>query len=369
MEDLVTWRDDCRPAFAGKRVLVTGDTGFKGAWLCEWLLMLGADVAGFAHPPEAPSHFDLLELRSRIAHADGELRDAAAVSAALERYSPDIVFHLGAQAIVRDSYNDPVETFATNVMGTAHVLEAVRRTPSVRAAVIVTSDKCYENHEWVWAYRESDELGGHDPYSASKAGAEIVTSSFRRSFFASRRPTLGVATTRAGNVIGGGDWARDRLVPDCARTLLRGEALTLRNPRAVRPWQHVLEPLGGYLRLAACLLRDPARFSKAYNFGPETSEAMDVEAVARRMQTELQSGEIRVAPDPNAPHEASLLRLSCERAHVELRHRPTLSTEEAIAWTARWYRAWRDEPASVADFTRQQLREFEARLSENEART
>jgi CDP-glucose 4,6-dehydratase len=362
VEEVVMGGSGILGAYRGLRVLVTGDTGFKGSWLCAWLLELGADVTGFALPAEAPSHFEAIALRERIRHVDGDLRDVGAVRRMMEDAVPEVVFHLGAQALVRDSYDEPVTTFATNVLGTVHVLDAIRAVPSVRAAVIVTSDKCYENLEWEWAYRENDRMGGHDPYSASKGAAELVVSSFRRSFFGVRRPTLGLASARAGNVIAGGDWALGRLIPDCARTLLKGGTLTLRNPRAVRPWQHVLDPLGGYLVLGGRLLASPSRFSDAYNFGPADRVSVDVETVARRFRDALGTGEIVVAPDADGRHEAGILRLACEKARVDLGWHPSLNTDEAIEWTVRWYRTFRDAPAAIQALTLRQLRDYAARF-------
>ena len=366
MENLVTTLD-LRKDYNGLRVLVTGDTGFKGSWLCTWLLQLGAEVTGFALPAEERSHFRLLGMSEQIRHIDGDLRDQAQVRKVVLDAAPDVVFHLGAQALVRDSYADPVTTFATNVLGTAHLLDAVRVTPSVRATVIVTSDKCYENLEWTWAYRENDRLGGHDPYSASKGAAELVVSSFRRSFFGAKRPGLGVASARAGNVIGGGDWSRDRLIPDCASTLLDGRALVLRNPQAVRPWQHVLEPLAGYLLLGAQLLREPARFSDAYNFGPDDQTAVNVETIARRFCAQLGVGNVLVQPDSANLHEASQLRLACEKARIELGFRPLLSVDEAISWTVRWYRAFMESSPAARDVTMLQLNEYTELLTCPEA--
>ncbi len=367
MEDLVT-TTQALEVYRGRQVLVTGDSGFKGSWLCAWLLRLGARVMGFALPAEKRSHFELMRLDGQMPHVNGDLRNLESVREIVQECQPELVFHLGAQALVRESYVDPVATFATNVLGTAHVLEAIRAVPSVRGAVIVTSDKCYENLEWTWAYRENDRLGGHDPYSASKGAAELVVSSFRRSFFGPRRPTLGIATARAGNVIGGGDWSKDRLIPDCATTLLAGRTLFLRNPRAVRPWQHVLEPLAGYLLLGARLLSDPGRFSDAYNFGPDDQTAIDVETIAHRFHRHIDAGNIVVQPDSSDPHEAKLLRLACEKARLELGFRPVLSVEEAIEWTVHWYRTFHQSAAAAREVTNQQLQDYATRLQGIEVR-
>ena len=367
MEDLVT-TTQALASFRGTRVLVTGDTGFKGSWLCSWLVKLGAHVTGFALPPEAPSHFELLQLRDQLRHVDGDLRDQGQVRRVFEESAPELVFHLAAQALVRDSYADPVATFATNVQGTVHVLDAIRQTPSVCAAVIVTSDKCYENAEWIWAYRENDRLGGHDPYSASKGAAELVVSSYRRSFFGEKRSTLGLASARAGNVIGGGDWSKGRLIPDCANTLLQGKTLTLRSPRAVRPWQHVLDPLAGYLLLAARLRERPISFSDAYNFGPDDQTAVDVETIARRFRAHFCTGEIVVAADGADLHEAKQLRLACEKARIELGFQPMLGIDQALAWTVRWYQASHQSASAARDITAEQLRDYMDLLSSAEVR-
>jgi CDP-glucose 4,6-dehydratase len=350
-------------AFAGANVLVTGDTGFKGSWLCAWLLELGANVTGLALPAEPRSHFVQLGLAHRLKHHDCDLRGAQSVRTIIADTRPEIVLHLGAQSLVRPSYADPVGTFATNVMGTVHVLDAVRAVDSVRAAVIVTSDKCYENREWVHGYRENDPMGGHDPYSASKGAAELVTSSFRRCYFGDAGAP-GIASARAGNVVGGGDWAQDRLIPDCARTLLEGKPLLLRNPLAVRPWQHVLEPLYGYLVLAAKLLEAPERFSDAYNFGPADAATVTVEGIALAFQQRLGSGSIVADRDGAHPHEAHTLRLSCEKSRVELGVAPLLTTHETIDWTAQWYGAFRTAPEAAAQLTLKQIREYQQRQAD-----
>jgi CDP-glucose 4,6-dehydratase len=333
-----------RSAFAGKRVLVTGHTGFKGSWLTSWLRELGAEVTGVALAPDSPSHFEATEARRGIAHREVDVRDHAALSAALDEAAPEVVFHLAAQSLVRPSYEDPKGTFDVNVGGTLHVLEWARRSPSLRACVLVTSDKCYENREWPYAYREGDALGGHDPYSASKGAAEVVAASYVRSFFGPQGHRAGVATARAGNVIGGGDWAKDRIVADCVRALVGGTPIRLRNPGAVRPWQHVLEPLSGYLCLAARLLEEPIRFAQPYNFGPISSDACTVGELVNVFVERWGHGQIELAQPEGGPrlHEANLLRLACDKAHFELGWRPRLSVDEAIRWTVDWYRRWAD---------------------------
>jgi CDP-glucose 4,6-dehydratase len=322
------WRD--RP------VLVTGHTGFKGGWLATWLLALGARVTGYALAPDTtPSYFAGCGLAGRLHSRLGDVTDGAALEAALAVARPSVVFHLAAQALVRRSYRAPVETFATNVLGTARLLEAVRRTPSVEAVVVVTSDKCYDNHERPEGYREDEPLGGHDPYSASKAAAELVTAAYRRSFFAAGAR---IATARAGNVIGGGDWAEDRLVPDVMRALAGGQTVRVRNPSAVRPWQHVLEPLGGYLMLAE-RLSESDHVATAFNFGPRDEDAVPVAALVELVLGHWGDGRWEAVAETDAPHEAGLLRLDCRRAHERLGWRPALTLKEAAELTVTWYRA------------------------------
>lgn len=353
---------DALKSFAGKRVLVTGHTGFKGAWLTFLLKELGADVMGFALAPAAGlNHFELLKLERRMTHVVGDIRDAAAVKHALLSYEPEYVFHLAAQALVRKSYDDPVETFASNVLGSVHVLDAVRQADSVRALVYITSDKCYENVEWVWGYRENDRLGGHDPYSASKAAAEIVFSAFSRSFFSSRS-SFGAATARAGNVIGGGDWSADRIVPDCIRAILANDAIQLRNPHATRPWQHVLEPLSGYVLLAACLHEDPKTYGGAWNFGPPSTEVRTVQEVASIIIEHFGRGRVEVAKSTAREHEAQVLQLNCDKARQYLGWRPRWSVDESLAATAQWYKAVMDGVAAEK-VTGSQIREYFSELA------
>lgn len=336
--------------YAGSRVLVTGDTGFKGSWLTLWLSELGAEVHGLALPAEAGQMLAPLVAESgRVRHVDGDIRDLAAVRAAVDRVRPDFVFHLAAQALVRRSYADPHATFHTNLMGSVNVLEAVRATPGIRALVYITSDKCYLNKEWHWGYRETDELGGRDPYSASKACAELAFRAYAESFF-SRNEGLGAASTRAGNVIGGGDRSADRIVPDTIRALEEGRPVVLRNPQATRPWQHVLDPLAGYLRLGAALARDPAGFSGPWNFGPDDRSIRTVADLAAAVVQSWGAGEVVHRPDPDAPHEATLLQLCSDKAHRLLGWRARWDFERAAAETARWYRAVHDgaPPLAVA---------------------
>jgi CDP-glucose 4,6-dehydratase len=326
-----------REFWRGRSVFITGHTGFKGGWLATWLAGLGARVAGYALAPDTtPSYFSATGLGDHVTSHLGDLADGAALERALASARPSVVFHLAAQALVRRSYRDPLATLETNVLGTARLLEAVRCTPSVQAVVVVTSDKCYHNGERLRGYREDEPLGGHDPYSASKAAAEIVTAAWRRSFFAGDGPRL--ASARAGNVIGGGDWAEDRLVPDAIRALQRGAPLRVRHPSAVRPWQHVLEPLGGYLLLAERLVESDG-FATAWNFGPDDDDAVPVAAVVELVLGLWGGGRWEAAPDPTAPHEAGLLRLDATRARERLGWRPALTLKEAAELTVDWYRA------------------------------
>jgi CDP-glucose 4,6-dehydratase len=324
-------------AWAGRRVLVTGHTGFKGSWLSLWLHMMGAEVTGFALPPPTePSLFALARLDELVTHVEGDVRDLTAVRAAVEAARPEMVFHLAAQPLVRLSYREPVETYATNVMGTVNVLEAARRAIDLRTIVCVTSDKCYENREWVWPYRESDPMGGHDPYSSSKGCAELVVAAYRRSFF-ENGPLL--ASVRAGNVIGGGDWAADRLLPDLVRAFEAGVAPLVRSPKSVRPWQHVLEALGGYLLIAERLLAGERRFADGWNFGPSEDDARPVSWIVERLRAAWgdEAGAARHDAGPR-PHEAGLLRLDCAKARAALGWRPVLSLEQALDWIVEWHK-------------------------------
>ncbi|WP_233851768.1 CDP-glucose 4,6-dehydratase [Paraburkholderia sp. HD33-4] len=352
--------------WAGRRVFVTGHTGFKGSWLVLWLQRMGAHVSGFAlDAPTRPSLFQEARVADGIDHTIGDVRDAQAVLAAMRRARAEIVFHLAAQPLVRCSYAAPVETYATNVMGTVHVLEAARQVDSVRAIVNVTSDKCYENLETEHSYAETDALGGHDPYSNSKACSELVTAAYRRSFFhagSGRAQQTGIATARAGNVIGGGDWASDRLVPDLLRAFENGEPAIVRKPHAVRPWQHVLVPLAGYLTLAERLFHSPQRYSGAWNFGPRTDDMRPVEQIAAALTAALGDGaSFVVEADASAPHEAGLLLLDSGKARRELDWSAALELDEALAWVAQWHRE-RTARRSVRQITLDQIERYEERF-------
>jgi CDP-glucose 4,6-dehydratase len=329
--------------YAGRRVLVTGHTGFKGSWLCEWLTLLGADVFGYALPAEEGALFTQIELAARIHHQEADIRDLATLCAVVKSSRPDLIFHLAAQALVRPSYADPVKTYATNIMGTVNLLEAVRLAGHPCAVVVATSDKCYENQERLQEYREEDAMGGHDPYSSSKGAAELVVASYRKSFF-SQTSAVRVASVRAGNVIGGGDYASDRIVPDCIRALSAGRPVRVRNPAATRPWQHVLEPLGGYLWLGARLQGEGADSSAnsalntAFNFGPAAGSHRSVRELVEEMLLHW-PGEWQDASQPSGLHEASLLHLSADKVRRMLGWEPTWNFEETIAATVDWYRA------------------------------
>lgn len=326
------------PAWAGRCVLVTGDSGFKGSWLALWLHAMGAKVTGFSLPPPSdPSLFDTARLGGLIDHVEGDVRDPAAVRAAVQRAQPEAIFHLAAQPLVRLSYEQPIETYAANVMGTVHLLEAARQVGGVAGIVCVTSDKCYENREWDWPYRENDPMGGHDPYSSSKGCAELVVSAWRRSYFQDSGPAL--ASVRAGNVIGGGDWAADRLVPDLVRAFEAGVPPLIRSPDAVRPWQHVLEALGGYLMIAERLLAGERRFADAWNFGPADEDARPVSWIVDRMRAAWSDDAAPPTLDEGPrPHEAGLLRLDCSRARSALGWQPALRLAQTIDWIVDWHK-------------------------------
>ena len=327
-----------------KRVLVTGHTGFKGSWLTLWLRRLGARVTGYALPAATtPNLFELARVADGLQDVRGDVRDLDHLAAVCAEHAPEIVIHLAAQSLVRRGYQFPVETYATNVMGTVHVLEAVRLAGGVRVVVVVTSDKCYENREWVWGYRENEALGGRDPYSSSKGCAELVTAAYRQSYFAPSdyaRHGVALASARAGNVIGGGDWAADRLVPDALKAFGAGQTLAVRNPLAVRPWQHVLERLAGYLLLAERLWADGPRFAEGWNFGPPAEEARPVAWVVDRLAGQW-GPEARWEQEAGLhPHEAHSLRLDCSRARQLLGWEPRLSLDEALSWIVEWHRGY-----------------------------
>jgi CDP-glucose 4,6-dehydratase len=344
-------------SFAGKRVLLTGDSGFKGSWLALWLCELGAEVTGFSLPCTSANVL-FPEIAPFIRHLDGDVRDLEIVQRTVEDVQPDFVFHLAAQPLVRESYVNPQSTIATNVLGSTNLLEAVRTTDGISALVYVTSDKCYRNREWMWGYRENDELGGRDPYEVSKACAELILQAYRDCFFGKRKG-FGAASARAANVIGGGDRAADRIIPDAISALETGRPVVLRNPNSIRSWQHVLEPLYGYLQLAVALAQDPERFSGAWNFGPGHDALRSVEELARAVLSAWGSGEICHQTNQDAPHEAKILHLSSEKARAELGWETLWSFERTAVETVAWYRAV-NEGGSPADTARNQIHAYMA---------
>lgn len=327
----------------GKKVFLTGHTGFKGSWLSLWLHKMGAEVTGYAlKPPTNPSLFEKANIASVVDSHIGDIRDFENLKKVMEKTKPDIVIHMAAQALVRYSYKNPIETYMTNVMGTVHLLEAVRSVDSVRAVVNVTTDKCYENREWHWGYRENEPMGGHDPYSNSKGCSELVTSAYRKSFFnESGNKSVFLASARAGNVIGGGDWAEDRLIPDIFRAFEKNETVLVRNPQSIRPWQHVLEPLRGYLLLAQGLYEQGDKFSEAFNFGPEDSDAKKVDWIVQKLAKMWGDGATyKVASDPGAVHEATYLKLDCSKAKACLGWHPNWDLNEALEKIVEWNKAY-----------------------------
>ena len=380
--------------YKNRTVLITGHTGFKGSWLAVWLNELGANVVGYALvPPSEPNNFQAVNLQEKITHIHGDISDLDGLMETFKKHQPEFVFHLAAQPLVRLSYEEPKLTFDTNIGGTVNVCEAIRKTPSVKVLVNITSDKCYENREWVWGYRESDQLGGHDPYSASKGCAELVFNSYLRSFFSQKKsidmtqfrqqlgscpqisdyaPTdfpqistntfsLGAASVRAGNVIGGGDWGKDRLVPDCIRALSSGQTIGIRSPHAVRPWQHVLEPLSGYLQLGAALWHNAQKYSGPWNFGPDDSSHLTVVAMTDRLIKYWGSGAWEDISNPKSLHETNLLKLDCNKAHAELNWRSIFSIDECLQMTADWYKQFYkgNRKGEMYPFCVRQIRKYE----------
>jgi CDP-glucose 4,6-dehydratase len=357
--------------YSGKTVLVTGHTGFKGSWLVLWLQLLGARVIGYALTPHTePSLFQLSNAQEGMTHIVGDTRDVSKLREVCQTYKPDFVFHLAAQSLVRYSYEHPVETYETNVMGTIHLLEAIRATPSVRVCVNVTSDKCYENREWEYSYRENDPMGGYDPYSSSKGCAELITAAYRRSFFKTGDSHgVRLASVRAGNVIGGGDWARDRLIPDCVRSLTAKSPVIVRNPDAVRPWQYVLEPLSGYLWLGACLWTTPGTFEGSWNFGPHTAGNVSVRRIVNQVVAIWGEGEWKhvCQEQSRAPHEARTLTLDITKSSSVLGWEPITSVSQAVTETIGWYlEQYRQRTLDVKAATLDRINRFvQAAISKN----
>ncbi|WP_257127717.1 MULTISPECIES: CDP-glucose 4,6-dehydratase [unclassified Burkholderia] len=352
------------PSFwSGKRVFLTGHTGFKGSWLTLWLHSLGAEVTGYALAPDTtPNLFSLARVDEGIESVISDIRDRGQLLNALRRAEPEVVIHMAAQSLVRASYASPVETYETNVMGTVHVLDAIRQVHSVRSVVVVTTDKCYENREWEWGYRENEAMGGYDPYSSSKGCAELVTAAYRNSFFneaAYDTHRVAIASARAGNVIGGGDWASDRLIPDIVKAIGAGEIVSIRNPHAIRPWQHVLEPLGGYLLLAERLYVEGIRYAGAWNFGPDDTDAQSVQAIVERMTSRWGDNARWQLDGGDHPHEATYLKLDCSKARARLGWRPRWDLDLTLDKIVDWYKAAREcedvrtlTLAQIADYTR-----------------
>lgn len=352
-----------KPAFwTGRRVFLTGHTGFKGGWLALWLKELGAEVQGYALPANTdPALWHVARLQEKVSGTLADIRDAQRLIEAVSAFRPEIVLHLAAQPLVRESYRAPADTYAVNVMGTLNLLEAVRRCDSIRAVVVVTTDKCYDNQEWVWPYREQDALGGHDPYSSSKACTELLCASWRDSFL--REAGIALATARAGNVLGGGDWSADRLLPDILRTWQAGETLTLRYPQAVRPWQHVLEPLSGYLYLAQALVEQGDTVASAWNFGPDADALVSVGELVERLARRW-GDRARWQIEPTAqPHEAGLLALDSTKARTRLGWRPRWTLEQALEHTLDWHGAW-CTGADMQTFTRTQIAAYQGEIHE-----
>ncbi len=346
--------------YKGKRVLITGHTGFKGSWLALWLREMEAEVIGYALEPNTErDNFVLSGLSQKITDLRGDIRDLKQLQEVFAQYQPEIVFHLAAQPLVRNSYEIPIDTYEVNVMGTVHVLEAIRESNSVKVGVMITTDKCYENKEQIWGYRENDPMGGYDPYSSSKGACEIAIASWRNSFFNPKdysKHRKSIASARAGNVIGGGDWSVDRIIPDCIRAIEKGKPIEIRNPKAVRPWQHVLEPLSGYLLLAKKMWENPKEYCEAWNFGPNQESIANVWDIATSLVSNYGQGNLQDSSEPNALHETDLLMLDISKAKYNLKWNPKLTLEETIKMTADWYKRYENE--DVYDLCVKQLLNF-----------
>jgi CDP-glucose 4,6-dehydratase len=347
--------------WANKRVLITGHTGFKGAWLALVLNHLGAKLAGLSHDiPTSPSLFELAEVKNLLEDFRVDIRDLESLKDTIESFKPQIVFHLAAQALVRDSYQNPEKTYSTNIMGTVNLLEALRQNKNASVCINVTTDKCYENREWHWGYREIDQLGGHDPYSSSKACSEIISAAYRRSFFSGKN-SMALATARAGNVIGGGDWAQDRLIPDIFKGWLANKTITIRNPGSIRPWQHVLEAIHGYILLAEKLARQPEDYAEAWNFGPYESDAKPVGWIAEKLQQSLPNMDLQMGSSDNL-HEAAYLKLDCSKARAQLGWEPQTDLCTAINMIIEWYEAYKSG-RNIRQHTLQQIKEYMDKLT------
>ena len=345
----------------GKKVLITGHTGFKGSWLSLWLNNMGADIVGVSlEPPTKPSLYEQAQVADGMISLRGDIRDLDKMKSIFSEHQPEIVFHLAAQPLVRYSYSEPVETYATNVMGTLHILEAIRECQSVHAAVMITTDKCYDNKEWEWGYRENEPMGGHDPYSSSKGCAELLIASYRDSYFSAQEYSshkTAIATARAGNVIGGGDWAEDRLIPDIIRAFEKNEPVRIRNPNSIRPWQHVLEPLSGYIELAERLYADGMRWAGAWNFGPREEDAKPVDWIVKEMTKDWGGHATWSIDDGDHPHEANYLKLDCSKAHTKLKWQPCWELKQALKSIVLWHKEAKNK-TSVKDLCQKQINEY-----------
>lgn len=348
--------------YKNRKIFITGHTGFKGSWLALWLTELGAEVIGYSlEPPTRPSLFEVLSLKKRVIHIIGDIRDEAKLKAVFKKYKPEIVFHLAAQPLVRLSYEEPKLTYETNVIGTLNLFEAVREIESVRVVINVTSDKCYDNKEWVYGYRENDPMGGYDPYSSSKGCAELLTAAYRNSYFNpedyGKTHQVSLASVRAGNVIGGGDWQFDRLIPDCVKALSKGEVIKIRNPESIRPWQHVFEPLYGYLLLTAKMWEEPTKYCEGWNFGPSDDDIATVKEVVEKVITFWGEGKYEVISDMKY-HEARLLKLDTSKARMRLGWRPKWNLDKALEQTVRWYKLFYEGQEDMVEVTVNQIKEY-----------
>ncbi|MBK5241001.1 CDP-glucose 4,6-dehydratase [Clostridium sp.] len=343
--------------YKGKKVLVTGHTGFKGSWISIWLKNLGAEVIGYSlDAPTEPSMFEICKLNEKITSIIGDIREEKKLNEVFEKYKPEIVFHLAAQPLVRLSYKSPKETYEINVMGTVNVLEAAKNSSSVKGVVVITTDKCYENKEWVYGYRETDPMGGYDPYSSSKGCAELIVSSYRNSFYDERG--IGLSSVRAGNVIGGGDWAEDRLIPDFVRSVSEEKSIVIRNPIATRPWQHVLEPLSGYLWLGSEMLKDAKKYNSGWNFGPRDTDVLSVEGILKLSIKAWGKGNIELEENAQ-PHEANLLKLDISKAKAHLKWHPVYDVNKAVDRTIQWYKNYYgNKNENMYEYTLKQIVEY-----------
>ena len=353
-----------KPEFwKNKKVLITGHTGFKGSWLCLWLQKMGAELTGYSLPPPTnPNLFSLAKVASGMVSINGDIRNLDNFSKVVQEYKPEIIIHMAAQPLVKHSHFNPVETYSTNVMGTVNVLESARRTDSVQVALIVTSDKCYENKEWLWGYRENEPMGGYDPYSSSKGCAELVTLAYKKSYFKDGDPlfkNIGVASVRAGNVIAGGDWAKDRLIPDLIKAFMEKQVAYIRNPNAIRPWQFVLEPINGYLTVVEKLWEDRFKYSGAWNFGPNEDDAKPVSWVVKQLATQWGADAKWEMVPTTYPHEANNLTLNCSKAKSQLGWSPRLSLSSTLTWIVDWYKCYR-EGKDIQEITQKQIADYQS---------